>query len=123
MKRRTIAAAVVAAALAVAAPARAQSADALSTAELATYPAEIDCNNPYYAQYCMAYANWLAQYYPAYVYGYGYGWYGYPAVDVAFGFGFFGGHRFVNFHHFAFAHGIGFRGRFHGGFHGGGGRR
>jgi hypothetical protein len=92
------------------------------------YPADIDCNNPYYASYCLAYANWLNQYYAAYGYGYypylyDYWDYGYVyPVDVAFGFGFFAGHRFHNFHHFAFAHGIGFHGRgFHaGGFHGGG---
>ena len=92
------------------------------------YPADVDCNNPYYASYCQAYAAWLNQYYASYDYGYGYGYpygnwyYGYP-VDVAFGFGFFRGHRFHNFHHFAFTHGFhgGFRGGgFHRGFHGGG---
>jgi hypothetical protein len=88
------------------------------------YPADIDCNNPYYASYCLAYATWLNQYYAAYGYGYDYPYdywyYGYP-VDVAFGIGFFRGHRFHNFHHFAFAHGLGFHGGFHGGgFHGGG---
>lgn len=98
------------------------------------YPADVDCNNPYYTQYCQAYAAWLAQYYayynPGYSYGYpyddwGYG-YGYP-FDVALGIGVFNGHRFHNFHHFAFVHGFrgpafhgGFQGGFHGGFHGGG---
>lgn len=86
----------------------------------ATAP-RIDCNNPYYAQYCQAYAAWLNRYYAPYDYGYaepyddyGYYDYGYP-VDVGFGVGFFRGHRFHDFHH-AFFHG----GRFHGGFHGGG---
>lgn len=93
-------------------------------AQGSAYPADVDCNNAYYASYCQAYAAWLAQYYPAYGNGYGYAYpyddfdYGYP-YDVAFGFGFFQGHRFHNFHHFAFSHGMGFHG-FHGGFHGGG---
>ena len=95
------------------------------------YPADIDCNSPYYAAYCMQYAAWLNQYYAAYGDSYPYDdwYYGYPA-DVAFGFGFFRGHRFHNFHHFAVAHGMGFHGGgfhgggFHGGgFHGGGGHR
>jgi hypothetical protein len=97
-------------------------------AQAYAYPADIDCNDPYYASYCLAYATWLNQYYGAYAYPYDYWYYGYP-VDVAFGIGFFRGHRFHNFHHFAFAHGIGFHGGFHGGgfrgggFHGGGGHR
>jgi hypothetical protein len=98
--------------------------------DYAYYPADIDCDNPYYASYCLAYATWLNQYYAAYGYGYAYPYdylfYGYP-VDVAFGIGFFRGHRFHNFHHFAFAHGLGFHGGFHGGGfhggHGGGGHR
>jgi hypothetical protein len=87
-------------------------------AQATAYPTDIDCNNPYYASYCLAYAAYGYDYYP---YPYDYYGYAYPG-DVAFGFGFFAGHRFRNFHHFAFAHGIGFHGRgFHGGgFHGGG---
>jgi hypothetical protein len=87
--------------------------------EVNAYPADVDCNDPYYTQYCQAYAAWLAQYY-AQAYGYGYGYpydywgYGFGYPDVALGFGVFHGHRFHNFHRFAFAHG------FHGGFHGGG---
>jgi hypothetical protein len=134
---------VLAATLAVAAPVWAQSAEDLNSAELnriATvpaqpampsypaqgyaYPADIDCNNDYYASYCLTYAIWLNQYYAAYGYPYDYPYdywsYGY-GYDVAVGIGFFGGHRFHNFHHFVFAHGIGFHGGFHGGgFHGGG---
>jgi hypothetical protein len=89
------------------------------------YPADVDCNDAYYDQYCQAYAAWLAQYYAAYGYAYpyddyGYYAYGYPA-DVVIGFGVFRGHRFHNFHHFAFVHGMRFHGTgFHGGFHGGG---
>jgi hypothetical protein len=94
------------------------------------YPADVDCNDAYYAQYCQAYAAWLAQYYAPYGYGYAYPYddygyyaYGYPA-DVVIGFGVFQGHRFHNFHHFAFVHGMGFRGGFHGsGSHAGGGHR
>jgi hypothetical protein len=146
----------LAAALSVAAPAWAQSAEDLNSAELNriavvaptqpampsapqsnspiypaqayAYPADIDCNDPYYASYCLAYATWLNEYYGAYGYPYDYWYYGYP-VDVAFGIGFFRGHRFHNFQHFAFAHGIRFHGGFHGGgfhgggFHGGGGHR
>ncbi len=93
------------------------------------YPGDVDCSNAYYAQYCQAYAGWLAQYYApygnGYAYGYGYpydyGDYGFGYPDVVIGFGDFRGHRFHNFHHFAFAHGMGFHGAgFHGGFHGGG---
>ena len=94
------------------------------------YAADVDCNNPYYAQYCQAYAAWLAQYYaPSYSYGYDYPYdywdYGFGYPDVVIGFGDFRGHRFHNFRHFAFAHGMGFHGGgfhgFHGaGFHGGG---
>jgi hypothetical protein len=86
--------------------------------------AYIDCRNPYYAQYCQAYAAWLNQYYAGsnygYPYGYGYGYdYGYPDYYPAdIGFGFFGG-RFNNFHHGGGFRGGSFRG---GGFHGGGGR-
>jgi len=102
----------LAAALAVSAPARAQSAEDYA------YPADIDCDNPYYLSSCLAYAAWLNEYYAAYGYPYDY-WFGYPFVVV--GIGFFRGHRFHNFHHFVFAHGIGFHGGFHGsGFHGGG---
>ena len=84
------------------------------------YPTDVDCNNPYYAQYCEAYAAWLAQYYAyyspdySYAYPYDYWGYGFGYPDVVLGFGVFNGHRFHNFHRFAFAHG------FHGGFHGGG---
>jgi hypothetical protein len=102
----------LAAALAVSAPAW-----TLSAQDYA-YPADIDCNDPYYASYCLEYAAWLNQYYAAYGYPYNY-WFGYPFVVV--GIGFFHGHRFHNFHHFVVAHGIRFHGGFHGGaFHGGG---
>jgi uncharacterized membrane protein YgcG len=89
------------------------------------YQADVDCNNPYYAQYCQAYAAWLGQYYASGSYGYAYPYddwdygFGYPGFVI--GFGDFRGHRFHNFHNFAFAHGMGFHGGFHGGgFHGGG---
>jgi hypothetical protein len=49
----------LAAALAVSAPAGAQSAQDYA------YPADIDCNDPYYASYCLEYAAWLNQYYAA----------------------------------------------------------
>lgn len=102
----------LAAALAVSAPAWAQSAEDYA------YPPDIDCDNPYYLSYCLAYAAWLSQYYAAYGYPYDY-WFGYPFVFA--GTGFFRGHRFHNFHRFVFAHGIGFHGGFHGGgFRGGG---
>jgi len=103
----------LAAALAFSTPAWTQ-----SIADYAAYPANIDCDNPYYLSYCLAYAAWLDQYYAAYGYPYNY-WFGYPFVAV--GIGFFHGHHFHNFHHFVFAHGIGFHRGFHGGgFHGGG---
>ena len=113
-KRRTWAlrGVALAAALAVSAPACAQSAEDYG------YPPDIDCNNPYYASYCLAYATWLNQYYAAYGYPYDYWYYGLPVVVV--GTGSFRGHRFFNSHHFVFAHGMGFKGGFHGGgFHGG----
>lgn len=74
----------------------------------ASPPSYVDCNNPYYAQYCRAYLSWMNQYSENYNYGdaYPYYDYGYP-IGVGVGLGFFG-HRFD--------HG----GRFHGGFHGGG---
>jgi|SRR5215472_5687784 len=98
--------------LAVSARAWAQSAEDYA------YPADVDCDNPYYLSYCLAYAAWLNQYYATYGYPYNY-WFGYPFVVV--GIGSFHGHRFHNFHHFVFAHGIRFHGGFHsGGFHGGG---
>ncbi len=71
----------------------------------------VDCNNPYYYQYCQAYNAWYNQYYAPYSYGYADPYYGYGVpVGVGVGFGFFhhGFHR-------------GFNGGFHGGgFHGGG---
>ena len=75
----------------------------------------IDCNNPYYAQYCQEYYAPYSYYdysLPYYVYG----------VPVGFGFRFFH-HR--DFHHGGFRRGFpggGFHhAGFHGGFHGGGG--
>lgn len=103
----------LAAVLAVSAPAWGQS-------EGYAYPADIDCNDPYYFSYCLAYATWLNQFSSPYWF------YGVPVVVV--GIGSFRGHRFFNFHHFVFTHGIGFHGGFHGGgirgggFHGGGHR-
>jgi len=86
--------------------------------------ANIDCNDPYYAQYCDAYySQWAQQYYEP-----SYPTYGYPV-----GFGFRSFHRFDRdrFAHRAFFRGgggfrgSGFRGAggLNGGTHGGGGHR
>lgn len=92
----------------------------------ATPSSYIDCNNPYYTQYCQAYAAWYNQYYGSYAYDYtnpyyGYGFYdyGYP---VGVGFTFFDHGRFHHdFDHRGFEHHAGmFHEGFHGGFHGGG---
>jgi hypothetical protein len=84
----------------------------------------IDCNNPYYAQYCQAYDAWYSQYYSANDYGDAYPYYGYGLpVGVGLGFGF--SHR-GNFHggFHGGLHGGSFHGGgFHGGGHGGGGHR
>ena len=81
----------------------------------------VDCNNPYYYQYCQAYNAWYNQYYTPYSYGYADPYYAYTApyygygVPVVLGLGAgFGGFR----HHGGFRSG-GFRG---GAFHGGGSR-
>jgi len=73
----------------------------------------IDCNNPYYWQYCQEYYDRYNEYYVPYsYYDYSFPYYAY-GVPVGVGFGF----RF--FHHHDFHHG-GFHRRFHGGgFHGG----
>src|SRR5215472_14765870 len=79
------------------------------------YPS-VDCNNPYYYEYCQQYYSWYDQYYAPYSYAYSYPYYyGYGVpVAVGLGFGFFHNHH--RFHHDGFHHG------FHGGgFHGGGG--
>jgi len=87
----------------------------------------IDCNSPYYAQYCQSYAAWYNQYYSTYDYGDTYPYYGYGIpVGVGVGSGFFphgGFHR--GFHGSTLRGGGGFHGGgFHGGGgHGGGGRR
>jgi hypothetical protein len=88
-------------------------------AQAQAYP-NVDCRNPYYYQYCLAYHQWYMTYYAPYYYApYAYG---YPDYDYGFGYGFpvgVGiGLGFGGFHH-------GFRGHGHGGFHGGGhgGRR
>src|SRR4051794_23361851 len=83
------------------------------------YPS-IDCNNPYYYQYCQQYYAWYQAYYSwyqqshsPYIYDYSYPYYDYGVpigVGVGVGLGF--GSR-----HHGFRHG----GGFHGGFHGGGG--
>jgi hypothetical protein len=84
----------------------------------------IDCNNPYYWQYCQEYYDWSNEYYTPYsYYDYSFPYYAYGVpVGVGFGFRFFHHH---NFHHDGFRRGfpgggfhVGFRG---GGFHGGGG--
>jgi hypothetical protein len=78
-------------------------------------PASIDCNNPYYAQYCQTYDAWYNQYYSPDSYGDAYPYYGYGLpVGVGVGRGFF--------HHGGGFHGGVHGGAFHGGdFHGGGG--
>src|SRR5690348_8718870 len=72
-----------------------------------SYP-YVDCNNPYYYQYCQAYSAWYSQYYAPCGYGYGYAdpysspyypyypSYGY-GVPAALGLG-FGFHRFHPHH-------------------------
>lgn len=94
--------------------------------------AAIDCNNPYYFQYCQEYDAWASQYYsapdyadlyPYYDYPYYYG-YGLPA-GAAIGFRF--AHHHGNFHggvHGGQFHGGGSHdgGSHGGGFHGGGHR-
>lgn len=104
----------LAAAPAVSAPAWAQSAQ-----EDYTYPADIDCNNPYYAAYCLEYATWLNQYYVAY---------GYRLFLCCRWNWFLSRAPFSRLPPFVFAHGIRFHGGLHGGafhsggFHGGGHR-
>ena len=77
----------------------------------------VDCNNPYYYQYCQEYNAWYNQYYTPYNYGYAAPYYAYGApyygygVPVALGLGL--GFGLGGFHHHH-----GFRG---GGFRGGGG--
>jgi uncharacterized membrane protein YgcG len=87
----------------------------------------IDCNNPYYWQYCQEYYDRDNEYYAPYIYyDYSFPYYAYGVpVGVGFGFRFFHHH---DFHHGGFHrgfHGGGFHGdfpggRFHGGFRGGG---
>ena len=80
----------------------------------------VDCNNPYYYQYCQAYNAWYNQYAAPYSYGYADPYYGYASpyygygvpLGVGVGFGFGGFH-----HHHHFFHGGGFHGGGGGGFH------
>lgn len=54
----------------------------------------IDCNNPYYYQYCQDYAAWYNQYYAPHSYAYANPYYAYGVpLGVGAGFGFFH-HRF-----------------------------
>src|SRR4051812_34712230 len=83
------------------------------------YPS-VDCNNPYYYQYCQknyawcqAYFSWYQQSNSPYIYDYSYPYYDY-GVPVGVGIGVGLG---LGFRHDGFRHG----GGFHGGFHGGGG--
>jgi hypothetical protein len=119
---------VVAGTLLAAAPVRAQDVTVLRGSPPPQAAPSVDCNNPYYAQYCQAYEAWQNQYsgqnqdYSAYDYGDAspYYEYGLP-VGVGLGFGFV--HHGGNFHggfHGGSFHGGGFHG---GGGHGGGGHR
>jgi hypothetical protein len=84
----------------------------------------IDCDNPYYGQYCQEHYGYNEDYAPYGYYDYSFPNYAY-GVPVGFGFRFFHHH---DFHHGGFHrgfHGGGFHGdfpggRFHGGFRGGG---
>ena len=138
LKPATIAATVVVAGtLLAAAPVQAQGVTVLRGSPPPQPAASVDCNNPYYSQYCQSYNDWYNQYYgqnqnySASDYGDTYPYYGYGLpVGVGLGFGFRHDHdgrfheRFHggNFHeafHAGGFHGGGFHG---GGFHGGGRR-
>src|SRR3954467_1970933 len=90
-----------------------------ASARAQDYPS-VDCNNPYYYQYCQqyyawyqAYYSWYQQGYAPYIYDQPYPYYDYGVpvgVGVGVGLGF-------GFRHHGFRHG----GGFHGGFHRGGG--
>jgi hypothetical protein len=123
LKPATLAATVVVAGtLLAAAPVQAQDITVLRGSPPSRPAASVDCNNPYYSQYCQAYDAWYNQnygqnqYYSTYDYGDAYPYYGYGLpVGVGLGFGFF------HHDHDGRFHGGGFHaGNFHGGFHGGG---
>jgi hypothetical protein len=97
---------------------------ATQPAQAQAYPS-VDCNNPYYYQYCQDYDAWNNQYYSPYGYGGAYPYYGYGFHGGGFHGGGFhgGGFRGGDFRGGGF-HGGGSRGGgFHGGGHGGGGHR
>ena len=105
---------VVVGTLFMAAPTQAQDVTVLRGSPSSQPAASVDCNNPYYAQYCQAYDAWLSQYYSTYGDAYPYYGYGVP-VGIGLGFGFIHhGDRFHEGFHGGFHEG------FHGGFHGGG---
>ena len=115
LKPSTLAATViVAGTLLATAPVRAQDVTVLRGPPPPQPAATVDCNNPYYAQYCQAYEAWQSQYYsPNYADTYPDYGYGLP-VGVGLGFGFVHGGNF---------HGGIHGGSFHGGSFHGGGRR